>query len=101
LAPTALDDNQQTILSGARAASRASAEMLDALLDFSRIEAGIVAVKLCAVPLQPLQRDALHRARRLTESASQMSASGNACASTVVTPARYSAWSSMRRMRLR
>ena len=54
LARTALDDNQQTILQSARAASRASAEMLDTLLDFSRIEAGIVEAELCAVPLQPL-----------------------------------------------
>jgi signal transduction histidine kinase/CheY-like chemotaxis protein len=60
LARTDLDENQQAILQSARAASRASAEMLDTLLDFSRIEAGIVEAQLCAVPLQPL----LHRLER-------------------------------------
>jgi two-component system, sensor histidine kinase len=54
LGRTALDDNQQSILQSARAASRASADMLDTLLDFSRIEAGVVEAKPRVVPLQPL-----------------------------------------------
>ncbi|MGE0497586.1 MAG: hybrid sensor histidine kinase/response regulator [Ramlibacter sp.] len=56
LGNTALDAHQQTILGHARAASHASREMLDTLLDFSRIEAGVMEPVARATPLAPLLR---------------------------------------------
>jgi len=45
---------QRQVLSSARKASEASAEMLNTLLDFSRIEAGVVEPQRKAFALQPL-----------------------------------------------
>lgn len=45
---------QQELLASARAASEASSELLNALLDFSRIEAGVVKPQLQTIRLQPL-----------------------------------------------
>ncbi|MDO8990773.1 MAG: ATP-binding protein [Sideroxyarcus sp.] len=45
---------QKELLASARAASEASSELLNALLDFSRIEAGVVKPQLQAFRLQPL-----------------------------------------------
>jgi signal transduction histidine kinase/CheY-like chemotaxis protein len=45
---------QQELLASARAASEASSELLNALLDFSRIEAGVVDPQLQPFRLQPL-----------------------------------------------
>ena len=45
---------QQELLASARAASEASSELLNALLDFSRIEAGVVKPQLQPIRLQPL-----------------------------------------------
>jgi signal transduction histidine kinase len=46
--------HQQELLARARAASEASSEMLNALLDFSRIEAGVIQPQLQPFRLQPL-----------------------------------------------
>jgi signal transduction histidine kinase len=54
LARSALTPEQQEILGNARAASLASAEMLHTLLDFSRIEAGVVDPQPEAFQLQTL-----------------------------------------------
>ncbi|MES2033800.1 MAG: hybrid sensor histidine kinase/response regulator [Pseudomonadota bacterium] len=45
---------QRNVLSSARKASEASAEMLNTLLDFSRIEAGVIEPQVRAFALQPL-----------------------------------------------
>ena len=45
---------QRELLANARAASEASSELLNALLDFSRIEAGVVKPQPQAIRLQPL-----------------------------------------------
>lgn len=49
-----LSKDQHKVLDSARAAGSASAQMLDTLLDFSRIEAGVIEPQLCAFQLQPL-----------------------------------------------
>lgn len=49
-----LSDRQHKVLDSARAAAGASAQMLDTLLDFSRIEAGVIEPQFCAFKLQPL-----------------------------------------------
>ena len=49
-----LSDRQHKVLDSARAAAGASAQMLDTLLDFSRIDAGVIEPQLCAFKLQPL-----------------------------------------------
>ena len=54
LARSELSPVQSKILSNARAASQASAQMLNTLLDFSRIEAGVVEPQRKAFRLQPL-----------------------------------------------
>lgn len=54
LARSPLDTAQLDALSNARATWRASAEMLDTLLDFSRIEAGVVEPQFQGFHLQPL-----------------------------------------------
>ena len=54
LARSRLNDSQREVLESASAASEASAEMLNTLLDFSRIEAGVIAPQLRAFPLQQL-----------------------------------------------
>jgi two-component system, sensor histidine kinase len=54
LAGTQLDAHQQRILGHIRAASAASREMLGTLLDFSRIEAGVMKAQMQSVPLAPL-----------------------------------------------
>lgn len=54
LARTDLSDFQHKILNNARAASQASAQMLNTLLDFSRIEAGVIEPQPCAFRIQPL-----------------------------------------------
>lgn len=54
LARTELSAHQREVLAGASAASRASFDMLNALLDFSRIEAGVVEPRVRAFHLQPL-----------------------------------------------
>lgn len=54
LARSELSPVQSKILSSARAASQASAQMLNTLLDFSRIEAGVVEPQRKAFRLQPL-----------------------------------------------
>lgn len=57
LSRTALDDHQRQLLAHIDAASGAAREMLNTLLDFSRLEAGVVESKPRAFGLQPL----LHR----------------------------------------
>jgi len=54
LAGSKLSADQHDALANARATWRASAEMLDTLLDFSRIEAGVVEPQMQVFPLQPL-----------------------------------------------
>ncbi|MBH2044194.1 MAG: hybrid sensor histidine kinase/response regulator, partial [Comamonadaceae bacterium] len=49
-----LNAHQQTVLEHARAASSAAAEMLTTLLDYSRLEAGVVKVRPAAFAVQPL-----------------------------------------------
>lgn len=49
-----LSVTQRKVLSHARAASQASAQMLNTLLDFSRIEAGVIEPQRRAFQLQPL-----------------------------------------------
>lgn len=54
LSRTDLSQQQRELLANARAASEASSEMLNTLLDFSRIEAGVVRPQVQAFRLQPL-----------------------------------------------
>lgn len=54
LSRTELSPYQHELLSSARAASEASGEMLNTLLDFSRIEAGVVKPQIQSFSLQPL-----------------------------------------------
>ncbi|RZL89129.1 MAG: hybrid sensor histidine kinase/response regulator [Variovorax sp.] len=54
LARSHLSPTQDEVLANARATWQASAEMLDTLLDFSRIEAGVVEPQMQVFPLQPL-----------------------------------------------
>lgn len=54
LSRTKLSADQYDVLANARATWQASAEMLDTLLDFSRIEAGVVEPQAQVFPLQPL-----------------------------------------------
>lgn len=49
-----LSDGQRRVLGNARAVSEASADMLNMLLDFSRIEAGVVDAHIQPFHLQPL-----------------------------------------------
>ncbi|WP_298208153.1 hybrid sensor histidine kinase/response regulator [Acidovorax sp.] len=49
-----LNDHQRTVLKHAHAASNAAAEMLTTLLDYSRLEAGVVKVRPAAFAVQPL-----------------------------------------------
>lgn len=54
LSRTGLSAYQHELLSSARAASEASGAMLNTLLDFSRIEAGVIKPQIRAFLLQPL-----------------------------------------------
>ncbi|WP_208644494.1 ATP-binding response regulator [Pseudomonas reidholzensis] len=54
LARSQLSQAQHKVLSSARAASQASAQMLNTLLDFSRIEAGVIEPQRRVFQLQPL-----------------------------------------------
>ena len=54
LSRTALSPHQRELLASASAASDASAEMLNTLLDFSRIEAGVIQPHMLPFQLQPL-----------------------------------------------
>lgn len=54
LSRTALSPMQQDLVASAGAASSASSEMLNTLLDFSRIEAGVVEPQVQAFLVQPL-----------------------------------------------
>jgi two-component system, sensor histidine kinase len=54
LSKSTLDAKQKAIVKHAQAASEASTEMLNTLLDFSRIEAGVVTPKPVLTPLQQL-----------------------------------------------
>ena len=49
-----LSDTQRTMLDHARATAKASSEMLNTLLDFSRIEAGVVEPQFQPLRLQPV-----------------------------------------------
>ncbi len=49
-----LNEHQQTLLGHAHAASSAAAEMLTTLLDYSRLEAGVVKVRPAAFAVQPM-----------------------------------------------
>ena len=49
-----LNDHQRTVLGHAHTASSAAAEMLTTLLDYSRLEAGVVKVRAEAFAVQPL-----------------------------------------------
>ena len=49
-----MDKQQRRILDSARAASTSSSEMLNTLLDFSRLEAGVIEAHPRTFPLQPL-----------------------------------------------
>ncbi|MDD5056357.1 MAG: ATP-binding protein [Sideroxydans sp.] len=54
LSHTELSNRQRKLLAHVCAASDASAEMLNTLLDFSRIEAGVIEPKMQAFRMQPL-----------------------------------------------
>jgi signal transduction histidine kinase len=54
LSRTEQTPQQKSLLASARAASEASSEMLNTLLDFSRIEAGVIEPQLQSFRLQPL-----------------------------------------------
>jgi len=54
LSRTPLDARQRELLGNAQMATAASSEMLGALLDFSRIEAGVVAPRPQSLRLQPV-----------------------------------------------
>lgn len=54
LSRTALDEHQRQLLDNLRAAYGASVDLLDSLLDFSRIEAGVIQPKLQNFALQAL-----------------------------------------------
>ncbi|MEO6291058.1 MAG: ATP-binding protein, partial [Burkholderiaceae bacterium] len=54
LARTQLDAQQRVLLANARAATSSSADMLNTLLDFSRIEAGVIEPQIQAFRIQPL-----------------------------------------------
>lgn len=54
LSRTLLSTQQRKLVSSACAANDASAEMLNTLLDFSRIEAGVIEPQVVAFRLQPL-----------------------------------------------
>jgi len=54
LSQSGLTAKQSSVLENVRAASVASAEMLNTLLDFSRIEAGVVEAQIRPFHLQPL-----------------------------------------------
>jgi signal transduction histidine kinase len=54
LARSALSDTQREVLANARAACHATGEMLNTLLDFSRIEAAVVALNVRPFRLQAL-----------------------------------------------
>lgn len=54
LGRTALDDKQRQLLTHIEAASDAAREMLNTLLDFSKLEAGVVQARPMAFRLQPL-----------------------------------------------
>ncbi|WP_207401596.1 ATP-binding response regulator [Phytopseudomonas dryadis] len=54
LARSELKPPQRNVLQSARAASQASAQMLNTLLDFSRIEAGVIEPQRKSFGLQPL-----------------------------------------------
>ncbi len=54
LSRTELSGHQHELVSSARSASEASGEMLNTLLDFSRIEAGVIEPQLQTFRLQPL-----------------------------------------------
>ncbi len=54
LARTELNAYQREVLANANAASRSSVEMLNTLLDFSRIEAGVIKPNVQAFYMQPL-----------------------------------------------
>lgn len=78
LSRTELTAHQRKLLESSRAAAEASGEMLNTLLDFSRIEAGVIEPQLQPFPLQPLlhkienelapQADAKNIVYRLRES---------------------------------
>lgn len=54
LSRTELKGQQQELLKSARAAAESSSELLDSLLDFSRIEAGVIEPQVHPFLLQPL-----------------------------------------------
>ena len=54
LARTELTTHQTELLNNARSASAASSDMLNTLLDFSRIEAGVIEPQIVACKLQPI-----------------------------------------------
>jgi CheY-like chemotaxis protein/two-component sensor histidine kinase len=54
LSRTELNNHQRDLVNSAHAASDASSELLNSLLDFSRIEAGVIEPQLQPVRLQPL-----------------------------------------------
>ena len=54
LARTPLDEQQRQLVNGIQAATQASSEMLHSLLDYSRIEAGVVTPEISAFRVQPV-----------------------------------------------
>lgn len=54
LSCTALTPHQHDLLTNARSASKASGDMLNTLLDFSRIEAGVIEPQIQTFRLEPL-----------------------------------------------
>ncbi len=57
LSGTQLDDKQTTMVQHIRTASQASREMLNTLLDYSRIEAGVMVAKKQVISLAPMLRE--------------------------------------------
>jgi signal transduction histidine kinase len=54
LSRTALDPQQRELLNSAMAARESSSEMLNTLLDFSRVEAGVIEPQIQAFYVQPM-----------------------------------------------
>ena len=67
LGRSSLNTHQQQILYNARAASQASAQMLNTLLDFSRIEAGVIEPQRRSFHLQPLLKKLEHELAGLAD----------------------------------
>ncbi len=78
---------QRAVLEAARAAQRAAAAMLDALLDFSRAEAGVIGVRARDFALQPMLYDLEREMAPLAEAAGLVYRSRDTACSVHADPA--------------